>query len=99
MSPLARCIEDPTSTSLSKLGATKKAQLGVGDKGIVNTSEKYTIAHSNHVGLQFIALKWADLKGPRRSDKGPRRIDIGDTTSDDCNYRSNEERYSDRHRG
>ena len=82
-----------------KAGGNEKAQLGVGDKGIVNTSEKYTIAHSNHVGLQFIALKWADLKGPRRSDKGPRRIDIGDTTSDDCNYRSNEERYSDRHRG
>jgi hypothetical protein len=78
-----------------KAGVNEKAQLGVGVKGkvgIVNTSEKYTIAHSNHVGLQFIALKWADLKGPRR-------IDIGDTTSDDCNYRSNEERYSDRRRG
>ena len=75
-----------------KAGGNEKAQLGVGDKGIVNTSEKYTIAHSNHVGLKFIALKWADLKGPMR-------IDIGDTTSDDCNYRSNEERYSDRRRG
>ena len=75
-----------------KAGGNEKAQLGVGAKGIVNTSEKYTIAHSNHVGLKFIALKWADLKGPMR-------IDIGDTTSDDCNYRSNEERYSDRRRG
>ena len=63
------------------------AQLGVIEKGIVNTSEKYTIAHSQHLGLKFIALKWADLKGPMK-------IDLGDTTSDDCNYRSTEERYS-----
>ena len=67
------------------------AQLGVIEKGIVTTSEKYTIAHSQHVGLKFIALKWADLKGSMK-------IDIGDTTSDDCNYRSNEERYSGRRR-
>ena len=84
------------STSLSRAGGNEKAQVGVGDKGIVNTSEKYTIAHSNHVGLQFIALKWADLKGPMKSEKSPRRIDIGDTGSEDCNYRSNQER---RHRG
>ena len=62
------------------------------ERGIVTTPEKYMIAHSNHVGLKFIALKWAGLKGPMK-------IDIGDTTSDDCNYSSNEERYSDRRRG
>ena len=79
-----------------RAGGNEKAQVGVDDKGIANTSEKYTIAHSNHVGLQFIALKWADLKGPTRSEKIPRRIDIGDTDSEDCTYRSNQER---RHRG
>ena len=72
-----------------KAGGNEKAQLGVIEKGIVTTSEKYTIAHSNHVGLKFVALKWADLNT---------NINVGDTSSDDCNYRSNEERYSGRHR-
>ena len=68
MSLLARCLEYRGSDEhiAFKAGDNKKAQLGVGDKGIVNTSEKYTIAHSNH-----IALKWADLKGPRRIEKTP----------------------------
>ena len=79
-----------------RAGGNEKAQVNVGDKGIATTSEKYTIAHSNHVGLHFIALKWADLKGPTKSDKKPKEIDIGDTDSEDCNYRSNQER---RHRG
>ena len=64
----------------------------MGEKGIVTTPEKYTIAHSNHVGLHFIALKWADLKGPKKFDKKPKEIDIGDTDSEDYNYRSKEER-------
>ena len=79
-----------------RAGGNEKAQVNVGDKGIVTTSEKYTIAHSNHVGLHFIALKWADLEGPTKSDKSPKKIDIGDTDSEDYNYRSNQER---RHRG
>jgi hypothetical protein len=33
------------------------AQLSVAEKGMATTSEKYTIAHSNHVGLKFVALK------------------------------------------
>ena len=41
-----------------RAGGNEKAQVNVGEKGIATTSEKYTIAHSNHVGLQFIALKW-----------------------------------------
>ena len=66
MSLLARCLEYRGSDEhiAFKAGDNEKAQLGVGDKGIVNTSEKYTIAHSKH-----IALKWADLKGPRRIEK------------------------------
>ena len=63
------------------------AQLGVVEKGIVTTSEKYTIAHSNHVGLKFVALKWQNLT---------EKIDVGDTSSEDYNYRSTEERYSGR---
>ena len=63
------------------------AQLGVVEKGIVTTSEKYTIAHSNHVGLKFVALKWQNLT---------EKIDVGETSSEDYNYRSNEERHSGR---
>ena len=50
-----------------RAGGNEKAQVNVGD----TTSEKYTIAHSNHVGLHFIALKWADLKATK-SDKKPK---------------------------
>ena len=32
---------------------TEMAQISVADKGVATTSEKYTIAHSNHVGLKF----------------------------------------------
>ena len=62
-----------------------------GQKGIVNTPERYTIAHSYHVGLKFIAIKWSDLKD---DDNLPRRpIDLRDTDSEDnVNYRANEER-------
>ena len=63
------------------------AQLAVVEKGIVTTSEKYTIAHSNHVGLKFVALKWQNLT---------EKIDVGETSSEDYNYRSNEERHSGR---
>ena len=66
------------------------------ERGIVTTPEKYTIAHSNHVGLKFIALKWADLKSSKSSTRRP--IDIGDTDSDEVNYRPNEERHSDQRR-
>ena len=44
-----------------KAGGNEMAQLSVADKGVATTSEKYTIAHSNHVGLKFIALKWQNL--------------------------------------
>ena len=57
-----------------KAGGNEMAQLAVAEKGIVTTSEKYTIAHSNHVGLKFVALKWQNL-----TDK----IDVGDTSSED----------------
>jgi len=63
------------------------AQIAVIEKGIVTTSEKYTIAHSNHVGLKFVALKWQNLT---------EKIDVGDTSSEDYSYRSNEERQSGR---
>lgn len=41
-----------------KAGGRENAQIAVAEKGIVTTSEKYTITHSNHVGLKFIAMKW-----------------------------------------
>ena len=68
-------------------GGNEMAQIAVIEKGIVTTSEKYTIAHSNHVGLKFVALKWQNLT---------EKIDVGDTSSEDYNYRSNEERQSGR---
>ena len=55
-------------------GGNEMAQLAVAEKGIVTTSEKHTIAHSNHVGLKFVALKWQIL-----TDK----IDVGDSSSED----------------
>ena len=75
-----------------RAGGNEKAQIQVGKKGVANTSEKYTIAHSNHVGLHFIALKWADLQGPMSNDKKPKEIDLGDTDSEAYNYRDNLER-------
>ena len=42
-------------------GGNEKCQLNVAKKGIVTTPEKHTIAHSYHVGLKFIAIKWSDL--------------------------------------
>ena len=76
----------------SRAEGNEKAQVHVAEKGVVNTSEKYTIAHSNHVGLHFIALKWADLKGSRKSEQKTKEIDLLDSESDDCTYRGNEER-------
>ena len=75
-----------------KAGGNEMAQLSVADKGIATTSEKYTIAHSNHVGLKFIALKWQNL-----TDK----IEVGDSSSEDLNYRSmrDKPRTKDRHSG
>ena len=70
-----------------KAGGNEMAQLAVADKGIVTTSEKYTIAHSNHVGLKFVALKWQNV-----TDK----IDVGDSSSDEITIAPTEERYSGR---
>jgi hypothetical protein len=64
----------------------------VAEKGVVNTSEKYTIALSNHVGLHFIALNWADLKGSKKSEPKPKEIALRATDSEDYTYRGNEER-------
>ena len=69
-------------------GGNEKAQLRIADLGVVTTSEKYTIANSHHVGLKFVPMKWLNLT---------MRTDLGESTSDDCTYRGNEERRS-RHR-
>ena len=67
------------------------AQLSVAEKGTATTSEKYTIAHSNHVGLKFIALKWQNL--PQIVD------DDEESSSDDCTYRGINARTKDRRSG
>ena len=66
-----------------KAGGNEKGQLRVADIGVVTTSEKYTIANSNHVGLKFVAPKWQNLTT---------KIDLGGSISDDCTYRGHEKR-------
>ena len=78
-------------------GGNEKCQLNVAKKGIVTTSEKYTIAHSYHVGLKFIAIKWSDLKDDDKLARRP--IELRDTDSEDnVNYRANEERHAAKHK-
>ena len=79
-----------------RAGGNEKCQINVAKKGIVNTPERYTIAHSNHVGLKFIAIKWSDLD----DDNLTRRpVDLRDTDSEEnVNYRDNEERHAAKHR-
>jgi hypothetical protein len=59
------------------------AQMPVANCSIVTTSEKYTIANSNHVGLQFFALKWPNL---------PINDGDDDDASDDVTYRGKRRR-------
>ena len=73
-----------------KAGGNETAQVSVADKGVATTSEKYTIAHSNHVGLKFFALKWQNL---------PSFEDDGDSSSDDCNYRNTNDRIKENRSG
>jgi hypothetical protein len=44
-----------------KAGGNETAHIAVSERGIATTSEKYTIAHSNHLELHFFALKWQNL--------------------------------------
>ena len=73
-----------------KSGGNEMAQISVAAKGVATTSEKYTIAHSNHAGLNFIALKWQNL---------PTIADDGDSSSDDYTYRGINERTKETHSG
>jgi hypothetical protein len=73
-----------------KAGGNEMAQLSVADKGVATTSEKYTIAHSNHVGLKYIALKWQNL---------PMMVEDGESSSDDVTYRGIHERTKETHSG
>ena len=71
-----------------KAGGNETAQISVADQGVATTSEKYTIAHSNHVGLKFFALKWQNL---------PMFDDDGESSSEDYNYRPINERAEATH--
>ena len=68
-----------------KAGGNEMAQLQVAKVGIVTTSEKYTISHSYHVGIQFFALRWQDLP-----------MDDDGDSSDDLTYRGKRKRSTDR---
>jgi hypothetical protein len=67
-------------------GGNDLAQLKIPYVGIVTASEKYTIAHSNHVGLQYFALKWTNLPVEDGDDED---------TSSDVNYRGKRRRRSE----
>ena len=69
-----------------KGGGNGMAQVHVANCGIVTASEKYTIAHSNHVGLQYFALKWTNLPVEDGDDED---------TSSDVNYRGKRRRRSE----
>ena len=73
-----------------KAGGNEMAQLSVADKGVATTSEKYTIAHSNHVGLKYIALKWQNL---------PMMVNDGESSSEDITYRGIHDRTKETHSG
>ena len=69
-------------------GGNEKAQLRVADRGVVTTSERYTIANSHNVGLKFVAVKWPNLT-MRQDRVHPVLMTVP--------YRGNEEKRS-RHR-
>ena len=73
-----------------KAGGNEMAQLSVAERGVATTSEKYTIAHSKHAGLKFVALKWQNL---------PQTVNADDSSTDDCNYRNINERTKDHQPG
>ena len=73
-----------------KAGGNEMAQLSVADKGVATTSEKYTIAHSNHVGLKYIALKWKNL---------PMMVEDGESSSDGVTYGGIHEGTKETHSG
>ena len=73
-----------------KAGGNETAQIAVADRGIATTSEKYTIAHSNHVGLKFFALKWQNLPMPDEDDR---------STSEDLTYRGINKRTDAKYSG
>ena len=71
-------------------GGNEKAMLRVADNGIVVTSEKYTIANSHNVGLQFVAMKWENLTV--RPNQITHRHDHDASSEDDVLYRSMRDR-------
>ena len=71
-------------------GGNEKAMLRVADNGIVVTSEKYTIANSHNVGLQFVAMKWENLTV--RPNQITHRHEHDASSEDDVRYRSMEDR-------
>ena len=44
-----------------KAGGNDEVQLKVAQQGVVTTSEKYVVAHSVPVSIQFVAVTWNDL--------------------------------------
>ena len=81
---LGLCTEELKPT---RAGGNETAQISVAEKGIATTSEKYTIAHSKHVGLKFFALKWQNLQ----MDDDDERSSSEDLTYRGINRRTEEQ--------
>ena len=63
-----------------KAGGNDAVQLKVAQLGVVTSSEKYLVAHSDHVSVRFVAVTWDELP-PLES------IEACDDDSDNVNYR------------
>ena len=62
-----------------KAGGNDRAQLKVAQRGVATSNEKYTVAHSAHTQVRFVAVTW---------DTIPTVNDVPSEDSDDADYRS-----------
>ncbi|XP_044170823.1 uncharacterized protein LOC122955037 [Acropora millepora] len=88
----ARCSEEPVNILGSRAEATKKPKSTWLKREWSTRLRSTRLPTATTVGLHFIALKWADLKGSRKSEQKTKEIDLRDSDSEDYTYRGNEER-------
>ena len=71
-----------------KAGGNDRVQLKVAQRGVATSSEKYTVAHSAHTQVRFIAVTW---------DTIPTATDLRSDDSDDLDYRSSAKNWRPPH--
>ena len=62
-----------------KAGGNDLVQLKVAQRGVATSSEKYTVAHSAHTQVRFIAVTWDEI---------PTLDEVGSDESDDVTFRA-----------